>query len=88
MDPLRSPDLSPRIRVLMALERGYDTVEGIAQATGLAMSTVSKWLSVLAASGRAKRVGRKYAITSEGVRELQRFRAELAAAAPAAPANA
>ncbi len=63
----------------MALERGHDSVEEVAKATGLSLSTVSKWLSVLAASGKAKRVGRRYAITSEGVRELERFRAELAA---------
>ena len=64
----------------MALEKGYNSVEEVAKATGLSLSTVSKWLSVLAASGMAERVGRRYTITSEGMRELEKFRAELASA--------
>ena len=64
----------------MAIEKGYKKFDEIAKATGLALSTVSKYLSVLMSSGMVVRIGREYMLTDAGRAELARLRAELAAA--------
>ena len=48
---LQNTDLSPRIRILMAIANGYKSVRKIARATDVSTATVSKWINVLATAG-------------------------------------
>ena len=76
-DLLKSPDLSPRIRILMAIEKGYTRFDEIAKATGLALSTVSKYLSILMSAGMVVKRGKEYELTKQGKEELNRIRKEM-----------
>ena len=74
-DSLRSPDLSPRIRILLAIRAGYKRFEEISRATGLALATVSKYINILMSGGLVAKRDHHYELTDSGSREIQRFHA-------------
>lgn len=71
--PLRSPDISPRMRVLLAVATGSRRFREIVEATGLSANTVSRYLSLLVALGLLEKRGQEYAVTRAGMREVRRF---------------
>ena len=72
MDVLKSRDLGPRVRILLALKSGFQGFADIARATGLSSSTVTKYLDVLVSRGYVVRVRRGvYSITEDGLKLLR-----------------
>ena len=73
LDVLKSQDLSPRLRILLAVKKGYKRFSVIASATTLALSTVSKYVNILTASGLLVKNGRNYELTNKGKQLLEQL---------------